>query len=146
LIKTFRKVLEVKPNSILYIVGEGSQKNNLINLVKEFEIEDKVIFTGHLDNPFFLLKQCDVFVLTSLYEGQALVILEALAVGLKVVSTDIPGPDNILKQGYGELVEATEIGLSRKMISILDNRKVYKKFNPYAYDKMIMERFMNKIG
>lgn len=146
LINSFKKVLEKQSNSRLYIVGEGAQRGKLTNLVKDLGIEKKVIFTGHMDNPFYLLKQCDVFVLTSLYEGQALVILEALAVGLKVISTDIPGPDNILKQGYGELVEATEIGLSRKMISIAKSNVKYKKFDPYVYDADTKKRFMSIIN
>lgn len=142
LIRSFKLVLDKIPNSKLYIVGDGAEKGKLLQLVSELGIEDNVIFTGHMENPFYLLKLCDIFVLTSRYEGQALVILEALAVGLKVISTDIPGPDNILKQGYGELVEATEIGLSRKMISVANDNKSYKQFDPYAYDQETFERFM----
>lgn len=140
LIRSFRKVLDKEPNSRLYIIGEGVERRKLMSLIKELDIEDKVILTGHMNNPYYLLKMCDVFVLSSLYEGQALAILEALAVGLKVISTDIPGPDNILKQGYGELVEATEIGLSRKMISVINPEIKYKKFDPYLYDENVEER------
>ena len=140
LIKAFEKVLNKQPNSRLYIIGEGVERKNLMNLIQKLEIEDKVILTGHMDNPYFLLKMCDVFVLSSNYEGQALAILEALAVGLKVISTDIPGPDNILKQGYGELVEATEVGLSRKMISVIKPEKKYKEFDPYLYDENVKKR------
>ncbi|BAM48158.1 glycosyltransferase [Amphibacillus xylanus] len=140
LIRAFKRVLNEEPNSRLYIIGEGTQRKKLMTLIQNLEIEDKVILTGHMDNPYYLLKMCDVFVLSSNYEGQALAILEALAVGLKVISTDIPGPDNILKQGYGELVEATEIGLSRKMISVIKPEKKYKKFDPYLYDEKVKER------
>lgn len=141
LIKAFSKVVEEKPNSTLYIIGDGPQKNSLVNLVNSLQLADHVIFVGHMSNPFFLLKKCDIFVLTSSYEGQALVILEALAVGLKVISTDIPGPDNILKEGYGELVEATDIGLAKKMITVSDSSTTYKKFDAHAYDKKALMMF-----
>lgn len=141
LIQSFALALKEDPNSMLYIIGSGPQKNKLVNLATTLGITEKVVFVGHLANPFFLLKQCDIFVLTSLYEGQALVILEALTVGLKVISTDIPGPDNILKEGYGELVEATEIGLSTKMLAVAKKQDTYKKFDAENYDKEALTMF-----
>ncbi|MFW5983231.1 MAG: glycosyltransferase, partial [bacterium] len=81
LIKSFKKVNDKIPTANLVILGEGPLKNNLVNLSKELKIETKVHFLGFIDNPYNYLKQADVFVLSSSFEGFGNVIVEALAVG-----------------------------------------------------------------
>lgn len=97
LIRLFKKVSETFKDTDLIILGEGELKEKLQNLASELGIKDRVIFTGYIKNPHSVLKYCDVFAFPSLFEGLGNVLLEALAFGMPIVSTDcIAGPREIL--------------------------------------------------
>ncbi|MEY2169862.1 MULTISPECIES: glycosyltransferase [unclassified Rhodanobacter] len=90
----------------LIIVGEGEQRTNLENLMRDLGLADRVLLTGAMDNPYRVLADASLHVLSSRWEGYPNVLLEALALGVPMVSTDCPhGPCEILDGGrYGRLV------------------------------------------
>ena len=63
-----------------------------------------------MSNPMPVLKQCDLFILSSIYEGLGLVILEADTLGIPAISTDIPGPRGFMREHGGYLVEPNSEG------------------------------------
>lgn len=69
----------------LYIIGDGPLKDKLINQVEELDLFDNITFLGAKKNPFPYLKKCDYLILNSRYEGQGMVALEAITLGLKVI-------------------------------------------------------------
>ncbi|MDR3444772.1 MAG: glycosyltransferase [Dyella sp.] len=89
----------------LVIVGGGEQRASLEDVVRNLGLTDRVVFTGAMDNPYRVLAEADLHVLSSRWEGYPNVLLEALALGVSVVSTDCPhGPREILECGhYGRL-------------------------------------------
>lgn len=105
LLKAFR-ILNNKIDVELLILGEGEERKRIEELIKEFSIESRVHLPGFVENPFTYLKSSDLFVLSSIFEGLGNVIIEALATGTPVVSTDCQsGPAEILENGkYGTLV------------------------------------------
>lgn len=90
----------------LEIWGDGKEKIALQNRIKAVGLQDYIRLCGHTSQPLEILRQADVFVLSSRYEGFGLVLVEALACGCRIVSTDCPhGPREILESGrYGLLV------------------------------------------
>ncbi len=90
----------------MLIVGDGPERAALGALASKLGVADHVFFAGHDSNPYRYLRRADVFVLTSLFEGQGIVVLESLVLGVPVVSVDIPGPRSILQSGGGLLVHA----------------------------------------
>jgi len=94
----------------LIILGEGEERARLEGLIKELNLEGEVDLPGFADNPYAFMAHCDVYVLSSRWEGLPNTLIEALAVGTPVVATDCPsGPGEILEGGnYGRLVPVSD--------------------------------------
>lgn len=105
LIRAFH-VVRQKCAARLVIIGSGADKQSLEQLAEELGVLGEVTFLGYTQKPERLLARSSVFVLSSRYEGFGNVIVEAMAVGLPIVSTNCPyGPSEILEDGrYGQLV------------------------------------------
>lgn len=97
LIKTFKEIKKKIKTVKLVILGDGEKRIFLEQLIKELGLEDSVHLLGIQDNPFKFLAKAKVFVLSSSREGLPCSILEAMACGLPVISTDCrSGPREIL--------------------------------------------------
>lgn len=90
-----------------FILGEGELKEELIKYSISLGLNEDVVFTGHLKNPFPIIKNANLLLLTSLYEGFSNVILESLALKTPVVATDSPG-------GNREIILNSENGFLAK--------------------------------
>lgn len=90
----------------LCLAGRGSQRESLGELAKDLGMESRVFFAGYQPNPYALMARSAVLALTSNREGSPNVLVEALCLGIPVVSTNCPsGPDEILRGGeFGRLV------------------------------------------
>lgn len=102
----------------LLILGEGSQKASLQDLAKSLDIHDVVDFIGFQKNPFGWMSASDVYVLSSRSDAMPNAMLQALACGMRVVSTDCPGgPAEILDDGrWGRLVPVNDAAALAKAI------------------------------
>lgn len=108
----------------LIILGEGALRGTLATLIAELGLSEYVDLRGFVENPFAWMKKSDLFVLSSRWEGFGNVLVEAMACGTRVVSTDCPsGPSEILQQGkWGRLVPVGDVNaLSQAIIDTLDN-------------------------
>ncbi len=96
----------------LVLAGEGPRRAEIMDLIEREKLADRVSLPGHLDDPLALLERAELAVCSSLYEGFGNAIVEALACGTPVVSTDCPyGPREILEGGrYGRLVPVGDAG------------------------------------
>lgn len=104
LLKAFDLVRQTADARLL-ILGEGRLRGALTALAADLGISDRVSMPGFVQNPAPFLEAADVFVLSSLWEGFGNVLVEAMATGTKVVSTDCPsGPSEILAGTKGRLV------------------------------------------
>ncbi len=125
LLRAFARIRAARP-ARLAIVGETNQKQSvrLHALASELGVQDDFALLGYQSNPLPYIARAAVFVLSSLYEGLPNVLIEALACGTPVVSTDCPsGPDEILDGGtYGILVPvADDAALAAAIMATLDN-------------------------
>ena len=105
MIHAFDRVRKVLPARLL-ILGEGPERVSLETLVHRMGLGDHVSMPGFVPNPSKYIKRAAVFVLSSQWEGLPSVLIEAMAIGTPVVSTDCPsGPREILENGkWGTLV------------------------------------------
>lgn len=90
----------------LLILGEGEERISLEAQIAALGLSEDVLLPGWADNPYAFMRQSDVFVLCSLFEGLGIVLAEAMACGCPVVAVDCPsGPREVLDEGrYGRLV------------------------------------------
>lgn len=105
LIRAFARLRETRP-ARLVILGEGPERRSLEQLARQLGIARDVDLPGFTANPYAFMARADVFALASRVEGLSNAIIEALACGCPVVSTDCPnGPAEVLEDGrYGRLV------------------------------------------
>lgn len=104
LLEAFRAVRDSRPYARLWIIGEGELRDKLEKLAQEFGIYNAVQFLGARTDVHELLSAIDVFILSSLWEGQPLSIMEAGAAGKPVIATDIDGVADILINGKNALL------------------------------------------
>jgi glycosyltransferase involved in cell wall biosynthesis len=125
LLQAFARVLKQRP-SHLVILGEGDDREELQRLANSLGISPYVHLLGYAPNPLAYMRHAAVFVLSSVAEGFGNVIVEALACGTPVISTDCPhGPREILSGGlYGTLVQVGDVGaLADAMVAKLNVSK-----------------------
>lgn len=122
LLRAFARVRRARAARLL-ILGEGEQRQALEALARELDIASDVDMVGFVSNPYPYVRQADLFVLSSRWEGLPTVLIEALALGVPAVSTDCPsGPREILAEGrYGALVPVgDDEALAQVMQAALD--------------------------
>ena len=123
LIKAFA-LLRKQRLARLIILGEGECRNQLEEMINMLEIGDDVSLPGFVENPYAYMYNASAFILSSRWEGLSNVLIEAMACGCPVVSTDCPsGPKEILEGGkYGLLLPVGDaVSLSESMLQVLDN-------------------------
>lgn len=109
-----RLILKLKkeiPDVVLYIAGDGPEKEKLLRLTEELSLQNEVIFLGNIKKEELLqrIKASDIFVLNTFYEGFAHQLLEAMSVGTPVISTNVGGnPELIEDKKEGFLVDYNE--------------------------------------
>lgn len=113
LLHAFKKVSKEREVRLL-LVGDGPEMDSLQALAKELMLTDLVDFVGFKNNPYPYMKQADLFVLSSAWEGFGNVLIEAFAMGTTVVATDCPsGPAEILE--HGRLGTLVPVGVVEEM-------------------------------
>lgn len=134
ILEAFAEAKKENPNVSLYIVGKGTEQASLESKITVLGIQDDVILTGHLDNPYVLMRQCDCLILYSQYEGGGLPVLEAMTLNKMVISVDIPGVHNLVEKGGGLLIQRSKDQLYQSMLDISvqkDKSKTNFSFEEY---------------
>ena len=110
----------------LIIIGEGTQKELLNDLIKELNLEEKACIIDFQQNPYKFMYNSYLFVSSSLYEGVANVILEAIACRLPVIATNVSGIDEIINNvTNGILVPAKDINsMSEAILNLLSDSQL----------------------
>jgi glycosyltransferase involved in cell wall biosynthesis len=145
LLKAFAAVVRVR-DARLIVLGEGPDRAKLQRLAEELEVADKVDLHGAVLNPYAFLAKADLFALSSEFEGFANVIVEALACGCPVVSTDArSGPREILDGGrYGRLVPVGDFGaMGQAILQALaeepDRARLMERAKRFHVDEIIKD-------
>lgn len=140
LLLAFSSIHEQLDNTKLLLLGDGELKEDLIQYTKELNIVDNVIILGNVDNPFYYLKRSKLFVMTSELEGFPNVLIEAMACGIPVISSNCKsGPAEILKNSkYGLLFDVGDIhSLSEKILKVMRDNELQIKLQRLSHQRAL---------
>jgi L-malate glycosyltransferase len=134
-VKTFAKISERIPAKLL-LVGDGPEMTIVCQLVKEFALEERVLFLGKQENLAELYSISDLMLLLSEKESFGLVALEAMACGVPCIGTNVGGVPEVISDGInGFLCEVGDIeGFSTKAISLLSDIDMHQQFSTRAVE------------
>ena len=140
LIKAFIEYRKQHKDSYLIIIGGNGMDFQKVNELANNN--ENIIIIKSISNPYPILNKSNLFILSSHYEGLPMTIMEALILDKPVVSTNITGPKEFLKNGYGYLVEDSEKGILEGMQQFTKGSlKTLKKFNAIEFNKKALQEF-----
>nr|WP_319400466.1 glycosyltransferase [uncultured Carboxylicivirga sp.] len=124
LIEAAKEVIDKKPNVYFFIAGEGKLKNELQEQINDNNIANNVFLLGFKTNVASLLNGADLFVLSSLFEGMPNALMEAMAVGKPVISTNVNGVTELMQNGkHGLIIEAANSNaISSSIIKMIEEK------------------------
>lgn len=124
-----------KDNYTLIIIGDGPERNNLQNIVREKGLSNKVFLPGTSNQVMKDIYDASFFVLSSDFEGMPNALIEAMALGIPCISTDCPcgGPRDLITHGYNGL-----------LFPVADRDALVSSMNLLAEDKKLAERIGEK--
>lgn len=137
IIEAFKKYLNKTndQNLNLVIIGEGKEDINLRKQVKDSKLENRVYFLGNKENPYKYMKNCEVYIQSSLAEGFPLVLIEALTLDRPILSSNTNGGLEILNNGKYGMIFKDSKDLEIRLERLLSDKKLLKE-----YEKLSSQR------
>ncbi|HEX8014609.1 MAG TPA: glycosyltransferase [Flavobacterium sp.] len=137
MLKVFYGVKKVLPKAKLVLVGQGSEEKKIKKMIKEMELTKNVVLKP---TTFFLneeLTRASLFILTSDFEGQPMVLLEAMLLKVVPVILNYPAANEYIIKGYDGFIEDTINDLTKRIIFLLSHQKIRKKIGENARDTVL---------
>ncbi|WP_391557562.1 glycosyltransferase [Robertmurraya sp.] len=129
LIRVIKRLKNEEIEVVLWILGEGIMEKQLKEYINNNNLSNNVKLLGFQENPYSIIKQCDLFVCSSRAEGFSLAIAESITLGLPILSTDCSGPNELLGYGkYGFLVKNDEDSLYAGIKILLNDKKLLQYY------------------
>ena len=129
IIEAMKLVVKKYPNSKMVLIGNGPLEKKLKEEVKKFDLDKNIVFVGITDNVEEYLSNSKIFVFPSLWEGNPLSLLEAISAGCLVLTTQVGGiPDVIKDRENGFFVDCDKESFALAMMHFLKNIINYEKF------------------
>lgn len=139
LLKAMPDIIKVFPDIRLLVIGNGTQKEQLIQLAKDTGITNNILFLDYQSDPYPFIAHSDIMVMTSMFESFGLVLIEAFALKVPVVAFDVPaGNEIIINNETGLLVPVYDSKcLAEKIIQLLQNPAERERLSLNAYNNYI---------
>ncbi|KPN18320.1 CDP-glycerol glycerophosphotransferase family protein [Arthrobacter sp. Edens01] len=145
LISAFIRYRENNPDANLTIIGDGPLRADLEQQIHNSGAGEYILLAGQRENPYPALALASALVLSSLHEGQPMVLFEAMILQRPIICTNLPGPRDILQDRYGLIVENSEDGIHGGLMRLADGNLPRETFDPAAYAKEAGYQFLTAV-
>lgn len=126
-------IISKKINFVWIILGEGSLRKDLEEQIKKFGLEKKVLLLGTRNNPYVYIKNCDLFIQSSRYEGKSIVLDEAKILNKVIVSTNYTTvTEQIIDKKTGYLCDINSNSIAQKILEVI------------TFDNSVVKDFLKK--
>ena len=133
-----KKIAESGENVRWYILGDGELRDKIKSLIEKNNLKDKFILLGVKDNPFTYLKQCDIYVHATKFEGKSMAIREAQILGKPIIVSDCNSNVELVKENEDALVSKLDPSdLSEKIKTLLRDKTLCEKIGQNAAKKFV---------
>ena len=129
----------------LIIIGEGNERNNLTDYINNNQLTEDVILTGFLPNPYPLLKTSDCLLVSSYSEGFPTVIVEALYLGIPIVTTPVGGTEELIQEGKNGYISDYSPEIYAKRINDILSNPIKKSTIHKGIADLTVEEWTKKI-
>ena len=129
-----KKILESGLNVKWYIIGYGKRKQEIINKIQEYNMEEHVVMLGKKENPYPYIKACDYYIQPSRYEGKAISVREAQILKKPVIITDFPtAGSQLINKVDGIIVPLDNESCAKGIVSFINNTLLHREIINYLY-------------
>ncbi|MGB5529938.1 MAG: glycosyltransferase, partial [Ignavibacteriaceae bacterium] len=144
-INIYKELLAIKPDTCMFIIGDGEKITDLKNVAKQYILKDCIFFTGYLENADEYLKYFDLLLITSDREGMPFIIWEAMGNSTPVVSSNVGGIKEILEiYDCGYVFEKDDLSGAVGKISLLLTDESLRKNLAESGLRIVDEKFNSK--
>lgn len=131
-IKTAKILKESGVSFKWYAIGAGKEKDKLDRLIEKCGVKDCFILLGRRDNPYTYMRQCDIYVQPSRHEGYVITLVEARALNLPIIASDIPSSREQIEDGKnGYIVALNEYAFASKIKDLYHNKELRNRVSEY---------------
>lgn len=133
---TLLKAMKLLPEDYkLLLLGEGETENNIKLLSDSLELQNRVFFLGYKHNVYDYIKTSDIFVLSSIFEGFGLVCVEAMACGVPVIVSNVPGMSSVVGEVGMTFTVGNEMELCSRINELWKNQTLYRQKSKMGLDR-----------
>lgn len=129
LMNVFRLVKEKKPDVKIAVVGTGDLEEETKALANKYDLLNNVHFLGFKSNPLKILHDSKVMIMTSRWEGTPMCALEAMALGVPIVSTPVDGLKDLIISGKNGYLSNDDQELARKILEIINDSSLHDRYS-----------------
>lgn len=129
LMRVFKAIVEHLPNVKIAVVGTGDLEDEAKTLCREYRIQSNVEFLGYQNNPLKMMHDSKVMIMTSRWEGTPMCVLEAMALGVPIVSTPTDGVKYVVEDGKTGYLSDDDAVLVDRCLKILKDNDLYQRMH-----------------
>ena len=126
------------------MVGTGELDEKIRNQIEEMKLQQNIELYGFVENPYKILKNSSIMLMTSRWEGLPMCALEAMALGVPIVSTPTDGLKEVVQEGITGYLREDDAELADKILEILRDEKLRSELSVNAYEQSLQINSIDK--
>lgn len=144
LIRIMAKLKKMNNNIKLAIIGDGEKREILEHMINEYNLETNIDMLGYQTNPYPYLKKGKILIMTSVFEGTPMAVLEAMNFGLVIVSTPVDGLKKIIKNDYNGFLYSDDDTMASCVNELLNDKKHLNELSKNSKNFFLEYNDLNK--